>query len=275
MKDMADPETAKSRVRPDPFAWTVPPEVRWGLPDVVLAISVFVLAIIGGAFAANLGIAVTEPIAFAFSLATYLLITLVVIHASWRRGQRSLRRDFLLAFRPVDILIGFGVGIAARILALLLTVVVVIVTGHVPDQGNLVLGSDAIWVFLIGIVLASLIAPFVEELLVRGLIMQSVRNAILRRSGPQQPAPRSTQFRAMAVSVVMSALIFAALHLYQSADVVLLVILGFSTFLFGIMNGIIVYATGRLGSAIVAHIVFNGSSVLLVILLRATGLDAA
>lgn len=277
VKAMVQPESAKEPPPSprSPLAWSVPHAVRWGYPHVIAAIAVFVI-IVGGVFVlARLGLAVDADAAgFVASITAYALVALVVVHASYRRGQRSLRKDFLLAFRPVDLAIGLGIGVMARVLSVLFGIIVIIATGHIPEQGNLVLSPEPLWIVLNGIILASLVAPFVEELLVRGLVLQTVRNSILRRSA-EQPAPRSRQTRAVVVSVLVSSLIFSALHLYQSADWVFLLILGVSTFMFGVLNGVSVYLTGRLGSAIVAHIVFNGSSVLLLILLGLAGLAPA
>jgi membrane protease YdiL (CAAX protease family) len=150
-----------------------------------------------------------------------------------------------------------------RVVSTVIVLVAVAASGHTPTQGNLVLSPEPLWIALNGFVIAAIVAPFVEELFLRGLTLQAIRNIVLRWRNRVQPAEPAQQKRAWWISIIVSAVLFALLHSGQSADGVVVVALGASTFLLGIVNGVLVYRTGRLGAGIVAHIVFNGSAVLI------------
>jgi len=243
---------------PPALQHSVPTKVRWGVGDVGLAISALGVTIVVGSI-----IGTTDAAAFAVSLGGYLLILAVIVHASFRRGQRSLARDFFLRFRPIDLVIGLIVGSLARTLSALLVIGLVALTGHTPTQGNLVLSPEPLWIVLNGVLIAALVAPFVEELFLRGLALQAVRNIVLRWRNRVQPAEPEQQKRAIVISVIVSSVLFALLHSGQSADAVVAWAIALSTLLLGAVNAVLVYTTGRLGPAIVAHIVFNGSAVVL------------
>lgn len=236
----------------------MPSTVRWGIGDVGLAISALALSLIVGSL-----VATTDATAFAVSLAGYLLIVAVIVQASLRRGQRSLRLDFGLAFRPVDLLIGLGVGLGMRVVSTLIVLAATAATGSTPARGNLVLSADPLWLVLNGFVVAALVAPFVEELFLRGLTLQAVRNIVLRWRNREQPAEPAQQRRAIVISTIVSAALFTLLHSGQSTDATVIIAIAGSTFLLGIVNALLVFRAGRLGPAIVAHIVFNGSAVLI------------
>ncbi len=212
-----------------------------------------------------------DPFELTFGLLSYGILFAALIVISRRRGLKSLAADFGLRFRPVDLAIGLGIGILVRILTFIEALVVVAVTGKAPTRGNADFGTDPLWIILNGVVVAALIAPVVEELIFRGLVLRAVRWAILRgRSGSPRPQPATATVRGWAavIAVAVSALLFAAAHLYEAiGDPILLITLGLFTLTAGVLHGVITIATGRLGPAIVAHFVVNGSSVLLIVLL--------
>ncbi len=87
--------------------------------------------------------------------------------------------------------------------------------------------------FLVLALLVGLGAPIVEEIFFRGLLQP----AAVRRFGPVG-------------GVVLTALFFGAAHLEPLQFPALAV--------FGLVLGALAYRTGRLGPGIVAHVVFNG-----------------
>jgi membrane protease YdiL (CAAX protease family) len=238
--------------------------VRWGWSDVFLGLGAFILSLVLAAFVISLvGVDVDDVDAvgifsFATAILGYAVIVAVVVLASRRKGLGTLGADFGLRFRPVDVAIGLGVGILAKIVSAAIGAVAITVTGHAPETGNFDLSTSPLWIVLNGFVVAVLIAPVVEELFFRGLVLRAANNRVLRRGG--------TAKRAAMTATVASALGFALLHLYQSPDVTLLIILGGTTFFLGFINARVTLATGRLGAAIIAHAFFNGSSVVLVLL---------
>ena len=248
--------------------------MRWGLWDATIGLLVFIGLVLAGGL-----IGLIPPVRemlvdnlelanFVASVIAYGGLFLIIVRAS-RKGLRSLARDFGLRFKPIDLAIGLGLGIAVKIISTMLSAFVVVVSGHAPEQGNFVVAEESLWVVLNAIVLATLLAPLLEELFFRGLVLRAVYNAVARWRGRAQPADVPTRVRAVWVSVLVSGLSFMALHLYQSTDVVLLIVLGGSTLLLGVVNGIVAIRTGRIGAAVIAHVVFNGSGILLALLARA------
>ena len=254
-----EPETTTMA---DSQGYTPPVAVRWGLKQVAAGLGLFVVVLVGANLLVLSGVIVGSDAAqFVLSLAGYGVLAGTVVYASRRLGQRSLARDFWLRFRPVDLAIGLGLAVLAKVLSVVYGVIGIALFGVPVQQSNLSLSGDTVWLVLNGVVMVAIVAPFVEELFMRGLVMHAIRNTILRRGGRAQPAPAPAQRTALLVSIAGSGLLFMALHLYQSTDPALLFVLGLATLTLGVLNAVIVYVTQRLGPAIVAHMVFNAVSV--------------
>jgi len=253
---------ADSRIDlPAPPAPYVPPAgSRFGVPDVVIGIALFV-AVILSSYPIGRFVEIADPDSFSFwfSLVSYAVMVAFLVVITVRRGQRSFAKDFNLRFTPIDLAIGLGVGVLAKVLGVVFALIATAVTGSLPEGSNVQLGDDKVWAALTGILVASLLAPLVEELFFRGFVLNGVRNAVLRKRG----AAAST--RAVVVAVAVSAGAFAVLHLQPIFDPALLITLALSTFAFGALNAIVTLYTKRLGSAIVAHVFFNGSSIALIL----------
>lgn len=73
------------------------------------------------------------------------------------------------------------------------------------------------------------------------------------------PATRASA----AIAVASSAMIFALLHLLEATTVTGAAATGLSALALGLGTGILAVTTGRLGGAIIAHMVFNAAIVLL------------
>ena len=235
--------------------------MRWGWWDVIYGLGAFFLTItLQFAAVALLDLGPDDADAFGFisGVITYAALVAVVVLAS-RRGLKSLAADFGVRFAWIDLPLGLAAGLAAKVFTLVLTAVAVLLTNHTPEQGNFTLSQDSLWVLLNGVLVASLIAPFVEELFFRGLVLRAARNRVLRRGG--------SPVRAAVIAIAVSSVGFALLHLIQSTDVTLLIILGGSTLALGVINSVVAIATGRIGAPIIAHVFYNGSSILLALLL--------
>nr|WP_256431122.1 CPBP family intramembrane glutamic endopeptidase [Plantibacter sp. CFBP 8804] len=116
--------------------------------------------------------------------------------------------------------------------------------GGVPAGSALIVAS-----FVVAVLAATVIAPVVEELFFRGLLLRSVRGSL--------PG------RAAWIAVVISAALFASLHLVVASGPSEALVTGVGTFLVGLGTGTAAVLTGRLGPAIVTHIVFNASVLVL------------
>jgi membrane protease YdiL (CAAX protease family) len=237
----------------------VPVQVRWGLTDVGWSVLAFLLAITVGAAVVSLPVD-PDAASFGLGLLGYAVVVAVIVRASYRRGQRSLRADFGLALRPVDVPLGIAVGVLAQLASALYSTVAVAIAGYSPTTGNVRLSDDALWLVLTA-VLTVVVAPIVEELWFRGLVLGAVRNTVLRWRGRTQPAEPAQQRRAIGIAALASALLFMALHSGQSADAVVTWVLALSTLTVALLNAVLVVWTGRLGAGIVAHVTFNAVSV--------------
>ena len=149
--------------------------------------------------------------------------------------------DLRLRVRPMDLVIGAVAGLGAQMVVVPLIYWPLLewidsdtrelekVARRLGDSAHGVAGT------VILVVLTCVGAPFVEEVLYRGLLLGSMER--WNRAG----------------ALIVSAAVFAALHFepLQFAGL----------FVFGLMLGAIVLWTRRLGPAIIAHAAFNATTV--------------
>jgi len=167
---------------------------------------------------------------------------------------RSAGRLLGLRLGPLDVLWAIGGGFAARVVDAAVALGVTGSTGLVPAP---TLGGAITPWFVVSVVLVPVvIAPFVEELLFRGLLQRSATRLLHRRM-PRVPSA--------VVAVVATSVLFALLHvaLTPSTTSAVLLVEFIGTFALGVAAGAIAAATGRIGGAILAHAVFNAVAVLL------------
>lgn len=215
------------------------------------------IALIGLAAAALLaatmraGVQIAQPFD---ALGSYVLVWVPLLGAvllarfavSPPRGSASVLG---FAFRPIDLLWGLAAGLILRIVV---SVLEVVVYGSLPATagGGAPTGSALIVVsFIVAVLAATVIAPVIEELFFRGLLLRSVRG--------------SMPGRAAWIAVVISAALFASLHLVVVSGPAEALVTGVGTFLVGLGTGTAAVLTGRLGPAIATHIVFNASVLVL------------
>lgn len=267
--EWAAPTVQPSAEEPYESARYIPrPDVRWGLGAAALSIvgivaplGLLIVLILFGA------LPYTPAVAFAGALGSYAVALIVPFLASRWRGIGRMRDDFGLRIRWIDVPIGIGLGIGIR---LVLLVVLVALAPLLQDaQGNLELQQEPLWFALSSVFIPVAVAPVVEEILCRGLVMRAVRNRMLR--GPVAPsAARRTA--ATVVSILISTLVFAALHGHQMVNLATVVVLGTTTVTAGLAHGWIATTTGRLGAAIVSHATMNAIAVVLLVVVEAAGL---
>lgn len=167
-------------------------------------------------------------------------------------GTRSPARDIGLRFRPLDLLWGLTLGVVARVLA---TVFEIAGYGQMGGAGA-TLGEpvrDLWWLFAV-ILAPVLFAPLIEELFFRGLVLRAVAGASALNGANRRWAT--------GIAVTVSAVTFALIHLIGVGSPSAVLVVGLSTLLFGLGAGALAAVTGRLGGAIVAHVVFNALVVL-------------
>lgn len=186
-------------------------------------------------------------------LAAWIPLLGAVLIASFLRGQRSLRLDFGLRFTWLDILFGLTLGFFLRSI----TTLIEIVFYGSPATGGVTFRPTVydVWWVLLAVIAPVLISPFIEELFFRGLLQRSVLKASARSLPPTSRVPT-------VIAVTVSSLVFAAVHMLQTSGGAQMAVVGLSTLIVGIALGTLAAVTGRLGGAIIAHVVFNGLGVL-------------
>ena len=172
------------------------------------------------------------------------------LYASHRKGSGRLAVDFGLAFRPVDAALGLAGGVVAQFV--LLPVVALLLRPLVgdPDVSGPAreLADKAQGLGIVGLVVAVvIITPIVEELFFRGLLLRGFQ----RRFGD-------------AWGVAVSSVLFGVSHLL-AVPARALVLVWVSLTLFGALLAVLTIRTGRLGPAAVAHAIFNGWTLLVVL----------
>lgn len=212
----------------------------WVLAQVLAAVVLGITGEAGSADDTPIGVLAIALIA---SWSCYLAVMWML---SERLGTADPVADYGISFHPVDAL-GIGVGILSQL--------VVVQLVYLPLEAiwpetfsedklaetaeGLVDRSDGLTlVVLFAVVVVG--APIVEELFYRGLLQRS----LLTRFGT-------------AATVVLVAGIFAVLH-FRPVEYP-------GLFAFGLIVGVCAAVTGRLGMAIVAHIAFNATGLVLVL----------
>jgi len=148
------------------------------------------------------------------------------------------------SIRPIDLLWGAAAGLLLRIVVSSLEV---LFYGGLPATAGTTVPlatADEVVYVIVALLSVVLIAPVIEESFFRGLVLPSIIGIL--RGGRW-------------IAVVISALLFAVLHLLAVTTVAQAIVVGVGTLLVGLGAGSLAVLTGRLGPAIVAHVVFNGS----------------
>jgi membrane protease YdiL (CAAX protease family) len=162
------------------------------------------------------------------------------IVASYRKGQRSLARDFGLEVRGVDVGWGALCGLAAMAVAVIGNLIWLAVSDDDPPSNAGFLPDDPVLWEVLGIwLLVGVCTPIAEELFFRGLALR----AIGRRWG-------------LAIALPVSSLLFGALHV-SSFDVQGLFFMVVTAGYGAVFGAFVILKGGRLGPAIVGHALVN------------------
>lgn len=160
----------------------------------------------------------------------------------------GVERAFGLLVRAMDPVIGLVVGVICQLVVLPVVYLPIFrLTGTDSEElslpaKQLASGAQSLWSWLLFAVLVGLVAPVVEELFFRGLVLRSLSKKGLPTWG----------------AVLVTSGIFASLH-FQ-----LLQLPGL--FVFGLVLAGLAVATGRLGLSVFAHIGFNATTVVVLYL---------
>jgi membrane protease YdiL (CAAX protease family) len=159
-------------------------------------------------------------------------------HCSRRWGSGSLRRDVGFEFRPVDL--GWGLLTALGAFITLNIVAIFLAATRLPTTSNTRDLADARHtVVLVFAAVGVLVAPVVEELFFRGVLLRSFRSR-------WAPAP----------AIAAQALVFGMYHIsvtYGAGNVGLVLSIG----ALGAVFGVVAHQLRRLAPGMVAHAIVN------------------
>lgn len=170
-------------------------------------------------------------------------VALAVVSSRWGSGR--FRDDFGMRFRAVDLL-GVPIGVASQLVLLPLLYLPLrsiwpstFSSEEVEERARELWDrAQGGWVIAL-VVIVVIGAPLIEELVYRGLLLQSLQGRIND-----------------ALALIVSSLWFAAIHL-QPVELP-------GLFAFALVLGATYIATGRLACPIIAHAAFNATGLLLV-----------
>jgi hypothetical protein len=221
--------------------------LRWGLPDVLLAWLAGVLASLFALPLADPDLSTADqPVRFILAalLLQNLGIVLALIVISDRKGQRSLGRDFGIVW-PFDRLrvgavvgwVAAGAGLSLVAAALLRPIADL---ANLDDSAQQVSKSvenasgAGLGLLLVGVVL---VAPVVEELLFRGVLLRALQRRFT-----------------VPVAVFVSAAVFAGVHVVGDPGSYYVVP---GLLVLGLVSGWQAATTGDLSRSILLHLGFN------------------
>jgi membrane protease YdiL (CAAX protease family) len=163
------------------------------------------------------------------------LVLAVVVFTVRRRTAAGVDESYSpvrLRFTWMDVLVGAFVGLVLRSVMIAVELFSV---GHLTSSSSMFeVNRDLLW-FASAVIAPVLIAPLVEELFFRGLVLPAI----------------GTNW----IGIVGSALIFSAMHLVTGFHP----ITALSTFIVGVVFGVLAVRTKRLGASITAHVIYNAT----------------
>lgn len=195
---------------------------------------------------------VTYPVWLAVSFAMPALVIAWIVFVSRRWGTGNLIRDYGLSFRWIDLL-AIPAALAVMWFGGPIFVAFALLVFGDPgglDTNVIVTPDPTIWVPML--VLSVVSAPFIEEVVFRGMLQPS-----LKRWFDGYAPDQDRSFRATNAAVLVTAAIFASLHLPQVLGGVNGVSLAAATLFAGIVYGALAMATRRTAPSIAAHAAWN------------------
>ncbi|HEX2903870.1 MAG TPA: CPBP family intramembrane glutamic endopeptidase [Jatrophihabitans sp.] len=183
------------------------------------------------------------------------LVVIVIMGRTVRRTSGGWQRAFGWGkVKLIDPLLGIGGAVAEFIarIAVGLVLFILIPALRGKTEANVSLHGKSTTAIVLILILAVLIAPPIEELIFRGVMLRAFMKRLpATRLGPFWPA------------AILSSFLFAALHLYEVHSIAAMVLLFASIFTFAIGQCLLLRWTGRLATTISAHAVSNLAAALL------------
>lgn len=254
------PQTSPSGATPWTDDGAGAPVPRWGLGDVAIGIFLFfAVQVVAGVLvtlvfiATNSGLSLEDAASgdnnlWLLGLSAPLSWAVLVGWPWWvsrTKGSGSMARDFGLAMRWTDPLLGVAGGVMALACsaALALTYSAVF-GGDAPTNADIVASeSRSVSVFILLFVIVAVGTPIAEEVFFRGLVLGAARKSW-----------------GVVAGVLFSSLMFGAIHI--QAGLASWAFVGLVTGIYGVVFALLrVWSQGRIAGAIVAHMTVNGVAV--------------
>lgn len=197
--------------------------------------------------------AVWVPLGIAIGVGTSALSRPAPVPATGSPTPHWFTRTLRIRFSATDIFWGIAIAFVCRTVDAFLSIGFFGTTGF-GGQAS-VDGGPPVGELVLLIVGTCLITPVIEELFFRGLLLQW----LLRRASAAGEGRGG-----VIASVLISAVVFGIMHVLVAQTTMLGDVVEFlSTFLLGLLVAAVVARTGRLGTALVAHVLFNALAVAL------------
>lgn len=190
--------------------------------------------------------AVGEAIGY---LVVFIPLVAAIAFATLFRGQRSLVRDFGFSATWLDLVLGIALGLALRVVGMWVEVALYGIRLHGGASG-IPRSQGLVWV-LLAVIVPIIIAPLIEELFFRGLLLRGLRRWSARRS--------LSHWLSAALAIVGSSLIFMLVHVIGVHSERQIILIGVMTFLLGCAAAAVAVKTGRLGASLALHMTYNAS----------------
>lgn len=165
------------------------------------------------------------------------------LYATMKKGAKSIREDFKLAFKPVDIPLGAALAFVGLAVGAAVSATITVLTGEevsntqgIPTEFN----GPKIVLFLIIVIAVAVVIPVAEEIFFRGLVLRAFEKKY-----------------SVAVGVIASSTIFGLVHPSGATNLAGVIAIPLVTGLYGLLFALAAVKTQRLGSPIVAHMLIN------------------
>lgn len=177
------------------------------------------------------------------------MLAAVVVFALAHRGREphdsaGAQAVLGIRFRPIDLLWGAAIGVLGRFVGAGMSLLLYGTTGF---AGQPTIGGVDGWYVFGALIAPVVIAPLIEEGFFRGLM----QGGLARQLGA-------------AWAVGLTAVVFTAVHLIAAASMTDVLAVGVPLLVFAVAAGASRVLTGRIGAAVLGHIVFNGVAALLI-----------
>ncbi|WP_404431372.1 CPBP family intramembrane metalloprotease [Microbacterium lacus] len=243
----AEPEAGESPERTRRRDWRLGGRTvaRWRERVLALALIALGVGVLGGTALVTFVSASWAPLVATVLLWVAMLIAIVYAFVRSRPAG-------LLGFRAQDLVFGLGIGLLLRLVQGWVDAATG-GTGAFPSYPTIGGSLPNGWLFN-DVIATVLIAPVIEEFFFRGVILVALYTLLRRPVG---------KIVAAAVAAVASTGIFVLVHALGGALAVDQVI---SLTVVGLVCASLVLLTGRIWPAVLAHVVYNGTYVVLALI---------